>query len=276
MERGIPQEHIDLVLGYEELEGEELARAGELLRRYPELAERLARHRRMESRAAQSLPHEELFAGDDLSPGEIEEQQESQRRVLHRVATPGAVRFTSRRRVWRRTVSWAVPLAAVLALVLIWPQTRPAPDTLHGMHILPGSLAAGTRRDAGEPNTLHTGQAFAVEFELEVHSYVVVFHLDPVGRFSQVHPDPRQDASVYLAAGKHQVPSAVAESMWVLDGQTGLETFFVAISSEAVERRFALGIDSMIGTREERIAVIVDRLGERFDEVEVQEFRHLD
>lgn len=277
MKRGIPQEHEELILGYEELEGAERARADALLREHPELAERLARHRRLESGAAAIRPTGRgLFDPDELSQEEIARQQESLRRVLLRAtASAAGIRPAARSR-WKRPLQWALPLAAALAFALLWPQLHTDRDKLYGVHILTGPTSGEVRGGELEPNTLHTGQVFAVEFELAQDAYVVIYHLDPAGRFAQAHPDPTVAAAVALGAGKHQVPSADAASMWVLDGQPGLETFFVAIAEQEPVQRFSLAIDPATTGRSSWRTEIEAQLRTHFDQVVVREFVHAD
>jgi hypothetical protein len=270
MDRRSPQEIESLVLGYEELDEQERAEADGYLQQDPALAERLRWHQNLENEAEGSLPGLQE-AGDGLSPEQERAQQESLRRVLRRavpnVASPAA---------WRRPALWALPLAAVLALTLLWPRDRAGDDLLRELRVVPVALEGDTRGFEQVAGVLRSGQAFALEFSLENDAHVTIFHLDPSGHFAQVHPDPQEAAAVALTAGAHRVPSADSESLWVLNGEPGPETFFIAVSAEAPKARFTLAHDPSGADREARVADLAAHLRERFDEVEVREFLHAD
>ena len=292
MNKGNPENMDDLVLGFEDLDPAEQARVRRFLQENPGQAARLQELQAAEEAACGEFPVDRgAWEEARLSAGEIEEQQNSLKRILaaleehglpetdspQRDATPA--KQGNLRRLTPR-LAWALPLAAVLALVTILPMRRDVSDPALAPRVVVLVGENGTRGAAGQGTTLgilHTGQAFALDFYLDRDSHVVVYHLDPAGRLSVVWPArPGAGSSFLSGEQQHRLPRPEADQVWVLGPETGTETFLV--TSFARWTPACLDVKPVAGLSR-REAVMTDlqaRLGELGGRVEVIEFDHRD
>jgi hypothetical protein len=244
MESRVPDDWNELILGFEDLEPSEKARVILYLEENPEQASRLKRLQTTEALASGEIPIDPV-AWDEahLDPADLEAQQHSLRRILAAIEehsdNTGSPRAQSASSFGLRDTrwAWALPLAAVLALAMFLPSWLAEDDPLHHLTVVAlvgesGTRGAGPAEETHESlhtGSLHTGQAFALDFFLDRDSHVLVYHLDPAGELALVWPaDPGAGPS-YLRGGKqHRLPRAEDDEVWVLGPETGTESFLVA------------------------------------------------
>lgn len=289
MENFTPRDMEKLVLGYEELEPAEKAVVDRFMIAHPELANRLRWHQQLEAQAGADLPLGQAAWQDNLTPEEVEAQEESLRRILAELdlvvnesaAGAPSAKILSFTEHLRRQALWVLPLAAVLALALFMPRGSAEKLLLHDLTVQALETRVDGSRGAELPNpedgVLHTGQAFALEFSLESNAYVVVYHVDPAGQVSRVYPGTITDSlSPHRGGQGHQIPDPDSGEVWVLGSETGTETFLVASSKElplALEK-FELPADT--SDRERVLAELKSRLAAIVDQVDLYEFQHVD
>jgi hypothetical protein len=285
-----PQEIEFLILGYEELDPDERAVADIYLRRHPELVARLQWHQQKEGQAVKELPVEDLFGQDMvLQSADEEAQQESLRRILAGLdlgddtadeAGPprvAAVSFTSR---FRRQAQWVLPLAAVLAVLVLMPRGADKSLLLKDLVVVRIELAADGNRGADQPirgdGALHSGQAFALDFTLKEEAFVVIYHIDPAGQVARVYPESPIGVSPHSGGQEHQVPSPDSGETWILGRETGTESFLVASGQELLPDLDGMRVTAGTTDRALIVADIMARLAEIMDQVDLYEFEHLD
>lgn len=173
---------------------------------------------------------------------------------------------------WRRR--WAmtlVPAAAAVIAVVLWP--RPA----HEPALMPGARAVhGTQYRGDGAAGFRTGDDFALEFELARLAHVAVVHLDPAGEVALLYPGTGTAPQI-LPAGRHRLPADTAAVAWRLEPPGGRETFLIAAaerglpSSEALTAALA-GIAA--GPRDARVVAARELLERRAGAVQTIEIEH--
>ncbi len=172
------------------------------------------------------------------------------------------------------------PLAAVLALVVLYPRLTSHQDLLGHLAVRTVDVAPdGTR--SGQPpvpiaGQLRSGQAFVLSLDLAEASWLVVYHVDPRGKCVRIF----DDAAAPGASGMVTVPAAGSGDFWVLDGEPGLESFVVGATSLTGLDQGALTIDladgcAGSGNRTTKVAAVSAALGRQMSEVQVLTFEHL-
>lgn len=283
-----PQEMEQLILGYEELDAAEKAVADSYLGRYPELAARLRWHRDKEKIAVEAMPiFDAPQQNDALLQTDESAQQESLRRILADLypvnvsaSTPasGTVNFAGR---LVKHTRWALPLAAVLAVIVLLPRGPGEKILLQNLTISSVEILADGSRGPHHPdpssNVLHTGQAFVLDFNLIEDAYVVVYHVDPAGRVSRVYPENMTGhLKIHKGGQGHQIPSPDSGETWILGAEIGIETFLVASRTEHPGKLDRLEVDSSLSERDRIVADLKIRLEEQMDQVDLYEFDHHD
>lgn len=286
-----PREMEHLVLGYEELDPADRAVADSYLGRHPELAARLAWHRKQEALAQDPVPDVLDFQdGDHLEPRDQEAQQESLRRILagldlNRNAGEGdhardaeSLSFTAH---LRRHAQWVLPLAAVLALAIFLPRGDTDKALLQNLTVSRIELLADGSRGPGQSapadGVLHTGEAFALDFFLDDDAYVVVYHVGPAGQVSRVYPETITDTmSPHQGGQAYQIPDPAAGETWILGSDTGTESFLVAIGNEIPAGLDQIQIDATPVDRGRVLTDLKTQLESLMDQVDLYEFDHVD
>jgi len=277
-----PVEIEKLILGYEELEPADRALADRYLEAHPDLAARLAWHQAKEVGAAANLPvADAAWQVGDLSAGEDAARHESLRRILAEVTVgQGTAGGGSVGRV-RDRAAWLLPLAAILALALLLPQAGVEKSLLRNLTVARVEMAVDASRGSGRldvtDGALFTGEAFALDFRLDEDAYVVVYHVDPAGRVSMVHPESPADEATPLRGGRnHRIPDPRGGLVWVLGAETGVESFLVASARRPPAGVAGLASDAVSADRAATLARLRSRLADLMDEVELHEFDHVD
>jgi hypothetical protein len=267
-----------LILAYEDLDPDEKAKADEILAARPDLRARLEILQQRERGAADPVPGDCDAVGDHpvLSPVEEAQQQASLRTVRRSAGVVTAARWWTRK-------SLILPLAAVLALVALFPLLEGnsnylGPLMLSQVDLDDGGHRSGTlNRGSG---TFRSGQAISLDFRVHKESRVFVFHVDPQGRIDIVHrPDP---ADAPTPGGSQlSFPLPGGGDLWVLGGDTGRETFIVA----AVDQRTIDGdavadhvgrLASQTGDHAAMVDNLLGRLAGPGIQVEQVSFLHVD
>ena len=276
-----------LILAYEELDGEEKRRADEILAERPDLRERLESLRNLESAAAASYPFDEeaFWAAGGLESAEVAAERRSLadlRESLGLTVKPGGS-------FWKRGrtgLSLLIPVAAVLAFMVVMPLFRDDPSLIRDFSVQPVALdAGGTRSGTGtqfEPGVLRSGEAFALDFHLNEDAYVLVFHIDPRGAISLVHPASASGTPVVTAGGGDiRFPNPESGEKWILGGQAGTETFVLAVMTASNVDPDALArAGDLAGGKFPDVPGAVDylmgSLSESMDQVDRIEIQHID
>ncbi|MEN8007406.1 MAG: DUF4384 domain-containing protein [Candidatus Krumholzibacteriota bacterium] len=275
-----------LILAYEDLDTEEKKQADKILAERPDLRQRLESLRNLESAAAASFEFDEeaFWAAEGLAPGDAELQQRSLtdlRESLGLTVKPSGG-------FWKRGrtgLSLMIPVAAVLALLLILPVFRDGSELIRDLSVQPVALDTGGSRSGTDtrhqPGVLRSGEAFALDFHLNEDAYVLVFHVDPQGAVSLVHPASPSAPPAVIAAGEIRFPDPESGDKWILEGGAGIETFVVAAApaSSSGPETLALAKRLVGGTFPDVAAAVTHLTGslsEKMEQVERFEFQHLD
>jgi len=274
-----------LVLAYEELDEDEKRQADEFLAERPDLRRRLESLRHIESAAAASYPFDDeaFWNAGDLTPDDVAAQQRSLadlRESLGLTVKPD-VSFWNRGRIG---LSLLIPVAAVLAFLVVTPIFRGDPSLIRDLSIQSVALdAGGVRSGTGtqlEPGVLRSGEAFALDFHLHEDAYVLAFHIDPGGVISLVHP-PSGIPMVTRGGGNIRFPAAESGEKWILGGQAGTETFVLAVmTATSYDPDDLARAGKLAGGKFPDVAGAVDylvgSLSETMDQVKRIEFQHID
>ncbi len=286
-----PQEVESLILGYEELDLADRAVADTYLSRHPELVARLQWHQQKEGQAVEKLPVQDLFAQENvLRPSDEDAQQESLRQILAGLDL-GAESGEQPERTTVKTVSfsqhfqkyarWVLPLAAVLAVVVLLPRGVDKSLLLRDLVVTQVELAPDGSRGAEFPVTddgvLHSGQAFALDFYLNEDAFVVVYHIDPSGQVARVYPESLAgDLSRHRGGQGHQIPSPDSGETWILGTETGTESFLVSSGQNVSPDLDHIRVADGIIDRAEILANVKAQLEGLMDQVDLYEFEHID
>ncbi len=285
----------ELLLGFEDLEAAEQARVLRFLEEHPRQAARLENFRALEGLALGELPvAESAWEDGNLTAEESRQQQESLNRILAALADQGLAETARHqgpmdenqrhRRISHSKLSsrltWALPLAAVLAMAIILPRWPGGGDSPNSPRVVVLVGEEGTRGAGSHADTrgiLHTGQAFALDFFLDRDSHVLVYHLDPAGRLALVWPAQPGPGPSYLGGDQqHRVPRAESDEVWVLGPETGIESFLVASFGQWTDACLSLEATSGLTQRAEILADLTLRLEKIRARVEIIEFEHRD
>ena len=276
-----------LILAYEDLDEEEKRQADEFLADRPDLRRRLESLRYLESAAAASFPFDDeaFWAAGDLAPDDMAAQQrslEDLRESLGLTMKPG-VGFWNRRRTG---LSLMIPLAAVLAFLVVMPVFRDDPSLIGDLSVQPVALDSGGMRSGTgtqlEPGVLQSGDAFALNFHLNEDAYVLVFHVDPWGTINLVHPASASGTPMVTAGGGEvRFPNPESGDKWILGGQAGTETFVLAVMPASLYDPDALAkAAELAGGKFPNVPGAVDylmgSLSETMDQVKRIEIQHID
>ncbi len=276
-----------LILAYEELDEDEKRQADEFLAERPDLRRRLESLRQIESAATASYPFndEAFWNAGDLTPDDVAAQQRSLadlRESLGLTVKPD-VSFWNRGRIG---MSLLIPLAAVLAFLVVTPVFRGDPSLIRDLSIQSVALdTGGVRSGTGtqfEPGVLRSGEAFALDFHLHEDSYVLVFHIDPGGVISLVHPTSASGTPmVTRGGGNMRFPAPESGDKWILGGQAGTETFVLAVmTATSYDPENLAKAGKLAGGKFPDVAGAVDylvgSLSETMDQVKRIEFQHID
>ncbi len=277
-----PMELEKLILGYEELEPADKAVADHFLQQKPELAVRLKWHQDKETQARDAASGTGEFCSDELlDPADEQAQQESLRKILAAIDLHLKTQTPSPVNRLRSATKWMLPLAAVLALVILVPrggvQNNLLKDFTVTQIILNDDGSRGTNHPVPAEGVLHSGQAFALDFTLTEDSYVIVYHVGPAGQVSRVYPESISDgAHLHEGATEHQIPSPDSGEVWVLGTETGIESFLMAVGSEWPMGLDRVQIDFDSTDRGEIMASLSSQLEELRLQVDLYEFEHID
>ena len=279
MSNGMRPDILERILAYEELGASERLEIDRYLVDHPDLAAQLERIRVIERAAQEPVPvsaDDGFWVEQDLD-GETERQcRTSARRVQ---ASLGS----TRRRTWRDP-RWLLPIAAVLALVVILPLRARRDTLLTGLAIETfATTQDGTRSGRSIPlatGVLRDGDAFVLAFELRADSYLAVVHVDPRGDVALVYPS-QQSRVVRLDGGRrHQLPDPDNDETWILGGATGRESFVVATDADgspSVEELQA-ALAAVTGGHDRAATLEAARalMAATWDQVEIIEFSHVE
>jgi len=242
---------VELILAYEDLSTEERARADVHLATCEGCRLLLSRLQAAERAAAHSgtMPPLHDRAAYELSAAEEEQARASLAGLRQRLgiaAPPAPLPLeprARRRRAGRGWMAWAlVPAAAaVIAAVLLLvpgsrePGLRPGSLELVAVSGLrAGETLAGRATVPVEGVALpvwHTGEVFRLRFVLAQAGSPVIVHVDPVGRATLLYPIEVSALSARFPAGTPiEVPARESEGEWMFQGETGPETFLVAVA----------------------------------------------
>ena len=181
----------------------------------------------------------------------------------------------------RRYTLWVLPLAAIMALAFLMPQGSQEKLLMQDLSVSKVVLMPDGTRGRGHLDsrdaTLHTGQAFALDFSLNEDSFVVIYHVDPRGQISRVYPETITDDLVPLRGGQiHQIPSAESEEAWILGNQTGTESFLVAVNQTFPISLANLQGDPTLNSRSAILANLQAQLEAHASQVDLYQFEHVD
>lgn len=266
---------LDLVLGYEELEGAQKERADRILAANPRLARHLDDIRNLEKRATDPVPlgSEEDFWGEEAGVAlDRRRMRTSLEELRHLAGVRPRVSRTN------HLVRWALPLAAVLALALVLPHWISEPAGSTDLRVVRAPLAGDTSRATevvGDDGLFRSGESIALSFELDHPAHVVFCLVDAAGGISTIVPRGGQP----FGAGTHIYPDAGAAGRWILNDTIGMETFLVAIREDSLPdtlglRRSLAQLEGQ-GDRERTVEAAQKLLTEDFDEVKVVRFQHV-
>ncbi len=271
-----------LILGYEELNPADKAVADHFLEQQPELAARLKWHQDKESQARNAVSGSSDFPGESfLDPDDEQAQQESLRKILAAIEIQQKNRPVSLAHRLQKGSRWLLPLAAVLALAVFLPRDGGQKVLLKDFTFSQIALNVEGSHRGAQPvpaeGTLHTGQAFALDFTLTENAFVAVYHVGPTGRVSRVYPESVTDAISTLDGSRdHQIPDPESGEIWVLGSETGTESFLLAVSSEWPTSFDGIGENAGYTDRAEIIDDLKIRLEDLGFQVDLFEFKHVD
>lgn len=176
---------------------------------------------------------------------------------------------------WTR-VLW--PVAAVLALFLLFPRLATQPDLIGHLAVQTVEVAADGTRSAQRTDTiaeqLRTGQAFVLSLATEDADWLVVYHVDPNGKYAEVF-------SGQTTGTEMTIPDAATGGFWVLDGEPGPESFVVAAFADNAPDLVALKAAlTNAGSGAEGHAAVVAALSQALNkaatELRVLSIKHVD
>lgn len=273
-----------LVLAYESLAGEERARADEHLAGNEAARKLLADLRALEEAAAAPLPLPEADPEDELTPAEQLAERACFAELIAIVETDdasGRPRRSLLRGLFR--TSLLLPAAAVVAAALLLPFARPGDGPVRNLSVVPErsgvSEIRGLDREPPAVGTLRSGERFHLRFTLAEDARVLVIHMDPAGAVSVAWPeDPSSPAPLLPGGEELAVPTRATG--WVLDRETGTESFVVvALSGNAPGRpAFQADLDAALADargRPARLEALLGHLGSA-GSPQLIEFRHVD
>ena len=278
---------LDWLLAYEELDAAERRKADRYLSEHPDLAAQIERLRDVERLALREIParaDDGFWADADLSAEDEASCRDSAQRIRRLLAAPAA---SSAPRPWKRlprNPRWLLPIAAVLALIVIGPQLARRDANLTGFTVETiATTSDGTRSADLAPlaaGILRTGDAFVLAVELTVDSYLAVVHVDPLGDVALVYPMDQSRVARLEGGRRHRLPDPDNDEMWILGGATGRESFVIATGREQAPSVSELQT-SLAGSAGglDRVAVldaVRELLGATWNQVEVVEFSHVE
>jgi hypothetical protein len=281
----------DLVLTLEELDGDERREAEAHLAACGACRALLDGVRRAEDRARESgtLPDLANAATYRLDEADRQEAEASLRALHERLglerasATPARVPpklhasregrvFRLRPRPAHGAAALVAAAAVLIAVLTLWPRPAgPPPSLLGDARIAPTSTLRGV-----QPSGWHTGDAFVLELDLALPASLVVFHVDPSGRITRLHPGGTGVEPERRPAGRVTLPTAETATEWRFEGETGAETFVIAAIARPDRAREALAAGDAVapGTRAERLRALQAALEKPSGAVRTIEVRH--
>lgn len=267
---------LDLILGYEELDGAEKDRADGILSRNPDLARHLAEIREREKKAARPVPQGDEAVFWNPTP-DVSLDPRRRRESLQQVKAAAGVR-SSVPSVTRRA-RWLLPLAAILALAVLLPRWVSEPSLMTDLSVVPDVSGGQTTRSVdliGGEGGFRSGDAIALGFQLERPAFVVFCLVDAHGEVTFIDPERTGP----FPAGRNTYPEPGASGRWILNDVVGEETFLVAIREDGLPDTLELGrslarLEGQ-GDREQTVAAARGLLAGAFDEVRLVSFAHLD
>lgn len=194
---------------------------------------------------------------------------------------PVAGRVSGMRRVLSTRVLW--PLAAVLALVVLYPRVATNRSLITDLGVRTIDVAAGgTRSGQGTAlieGQLATGQAFVLELAPTEATWLVVYHVDPAGHPTRLYAAPVADHSG--RTGSLTIPPADTGDFWVLDGEPGFESFVVGATAKAIPDLTDLSAAVADGCSEAQgraaaVDAVAEALADGLPEVQILTFEHVD
>ena len=288
---------LDSVLAYEDLDAAERLEADRYLAIHPELAAQLHRFRDAERAARQEVPavtNDGFWTDHRLSTEEEAQCRDSARRIRtslaagDRSAAPAvSTNSVSSRRSWNLfqvNPRWLLPVAAVLALIVIGPQLARREAILTGLTVDTVAVTtAGTRSADLAPlaaGTLRTGDAFVLAFDLKADSYLAIIHVDPLGEVALVYPQDQSRVARLAGGRRHRLPDPDNDEKWILGGATGRESFVIATDRETAplidELRTSLAASTEDLDRSAVLVAVRELLDATWDQVEFIEISHVE
>lgn len=271
---------VELILAYEDLSAEERTRADLHLATCEGCRLMLSRLQAAERTAAQSgaLPSLHDRAAYEMSASEEQQARASLAALREQLgvpalappAPPTAEVLAPRRSGWRRWMTWtlvpaaAAAVVAVLLLVLGPGEVGMCPGDLQLVAVSglrAGETLAGRATvpvDGVMLPVWHTGEAFRLRFALAAPGYPVIVHVDPAGRAALLYPVEASEPPARFPAGASiEVPTRPSEGEWMFEGQTGPETFLVAVQeTNPGWADLAAALESLSPTAGGRAAVV--------------------
>ena len=279
---------VDLVLAFEELEGDERRQAEQISAADPEFRARMASLRQIEAVARRPIPIADRDGFWDAKLADPADDRACRRSLARTVADLAAGRRPSesgRRSIWpvrRSRLLW--PLAAALVVAVVLPLQSRRDFAMTDLSI--ENLATATDRSshglatAGSGSVLHDGDSFALGFELTHDAFVAVVHVDPLGRTAVVYPVAGAAPERLAGGQRQQIPGRNADEVWILGGEPGTETFLVASNRD--EPLVPGDLATMLPTagvngqdREEVLDTVRGILGRVADRVETIDLIHV-
>ena len=177
-----------------------------------------------------------------------------------------------------------VPVGAVAVILLVMQlsQRGPAGSAVGELMAHPASQTRGVdssedRNRAGD-RTWKTGDAFFLQCSIERPVVPVLFHVDPQGVVTLLHPEDPADLPAVFPGGRPlEFPAAAGDEEWVLEGDPGVETFLLATSPEAPDLGALMRRVDRIGpgSRERVVRDLEALLGGEFEDVRRTEIEHV-
>jgi len=274
----------ELYLGYEELDASRRREVDAYLARNPAARERLEKLRELERRAVEPMGAIGLDASsvDALDSEDRAGEKRSREALLARLGKQEAT--ASRRRRgrgiasrWSRRV-WLPAAVAAALLLFLGPWNDGSDPQMSGLQIV--QLDDGRQtRSTSDGARLHSGDAFALSFELDREASIVVYHIDPEGQFALVVPPSVDQPPPRFDSGYVRIPGRDDPEQWVLGGDPGTEGFVVGLSAgppPALPDLDAALQEQLLRVvnRTERLRILQSFLGDRMDAVAAVEFDH--
>lgn len=275
----------DLILGHEDLDGDERASADAHLAACPRCQRLLARVRDLESAPGPRGALPALEGTRRLRMGRADARQ-----ARASLAALRARLDLGRPAVSRRAIRLAprVLLPAALAAAALLLYLSRASDR-HQVYPREVALVAfsgprGTEggADRAEPRTAwRTGESFRIRFELDRPSHPVVIHVDPAGRSELLHPDGPHSPIPLMPGGQPvSLPPAESAVEWTFEGEPGPETFLVSVSPDGRADLVAIlgeaaALQGAAGPRAEVVRSLARLLEARLGRTGIVEVEHL-